>query len=1008
MLNLVLKGVVVILIVIITAPVKAQFKSVQTKDLNLLYYDFGHEYLVNHTLRSYTNALRFHERMFGYQPKEPITIIMEDFGDYGNAGASSIPRNVVLMGIAPFKHAFETNTANERINVLANHELVHIVALDMTSKNDRLYRKFFGGKIDPAQSDPISMIYGYMTAPRRYSPRWYHEGIAEFMTTWMSGGIGRVMGTYDEMRFRTMVRDGDHIYDAIGLESEGTTVDFEVGANSYMYGTRFMSYLAQQHGPDKLIKWVARTDDSKRYYASQFKNVYGSSLDDEWSKWIQFENGWQQANLARVRENPVTIGRPLTNRPLGGISRAVFDTERNRIYAAIAYPGKVAYIAEINPVTGDTRHIVDLEGPALHFVSSLTYDASSRTIFYTNDNNKWRDLMSVNLDTGKQERLIKDARVGDLVFNNQDKSIWAVRHLNGIASIVRIPAPYTEWNLIHAMPYGDDVYDIDVSPDGSQLTAAISNVAGNQRLVMMQTDSLLQRKYRPTVLGQFEENSPASFVFSPDGKYLYGSTYYTGVSNIVRYNLDDSKMEWLSNAETGLFKPIPVWSDSLVAFEYTAQGFVPVVIPNTPYTNVSAIEFLGNTIAETHPAVTRWGAPAPSPRNVNMDSLITKREAYVPSKQMSFTGGYPIIRGYKDYLAPGIRLDFADPVRFQKMNITVGYSPTKSLDAPEQFHASFNLERIMWSYFANYNASDFYDLFGPTKTSRKGHSLGVRYKRTLVYEVPRVSDFNVMAAYYGGLERLPEFQNITTSYARFLSTSASFNYANTLHSLGAVDSEKGIRWTLGMMNNTVLEDMGDQRIFFPRFYQNLDLGMPLPLKHSSLWLRTSTGISFSPKREPLGNFYLGGFGNNWVDHQSVRRYRTMSSFPGVDLNAIGGTNYVKVLGEWVLPPVRFKRLGIMSLYSNWSQLSLFTSGLVTNIGSPVFRYSSELLPPTGGSVTRTRELHRFYNVGAQVDFKLVMFSVLDATLSFGYANAFDYDNFQSRSDEFMVSLKLLR
>ena len=50
------------------------------------------------------------------------------------------------------------------------------------------------------------------------------------MTTWMNGGIGRVMGGYDEMMFRTMVRDSMHIYDAVGLESEGTTNDFEIGS----------------------------------------------------------------------------------------------------------------------------------------------------------------------------------------------------------------------------------------------------------------------------------------------------------------------------------------------------------------------------------------------------------------------------------------------------------------------------------------------------------------------------------------------------------------------------------------------------------------------------------------------------------------------------------------------------------------------------------------------------------------------------------------------------------
>ena len=44
------------------------------------------------------------------------------------------------------------------------------------------------------------------------------------------------MGFYDEMYFRSIVDAGEPLYSLIGLETEGTTVDFQVGANSYLYG----------------------------------------------------------------------------------------------------------------------------------------------------------------------------------------------------------------------------------------------------------------------------------------------------------------------------------------------------------------------------------------------------------------------------------------------------------------------------------------------------------------------------------------------------------------------------------------------------------------------------------------------------------------------------------------------------------------------------------------------------------------------------------------------------
>jgi hypothetical protein len=999
-----LKSILIVLLLSVSGTALAQFKKVETKDFKLVYYDFSHQYLVNHTLRTYTTALRYHEKKFGYKYHDRITILMEDLGDYGNAGASSVPSNIVLMGIAPFKHVYETNATNERINVLANHELVHIVALDMANKNDRLFRKFFGGKVDPDQYDPISMFYGYLTAPRRYSPRWYHEGIAEFMTTWMAGGIGRVMGSYDEMRFRAMVRDGDHIYDAMGLESEGTTVDFEVGANSYMYGTRFMSYLAYTYGPESLITWVARTDSSKSYYARQFKNVYGKSLDHAWTDWIAWEKEWQEANLDRIRENPTTQTRAITNRPLGGVSRPQLDSTTGNYYLGIAYPGSIAHIAEFNPKTGTTNRLIDVEGAALHFVTSIAFEPKSRVLLYNNDNGKWRDLMSFDLATKKKTRLIKDARVGDLVINPADQSLWGIRHLNGISSIVRIPAPYTDWNLVYAMDYGYEAYDIDISPDGKWLSGAVSDLTGSSTLRMWSIEELMKGKVQPKILGDFEENSPSAFTFSPDGNFLYGSTYYTGVSNIVRYDIENERLEWLSNAESGLFRPTPVSSDSLMAFEYTSKGFLPVMMGNQVQTEVSAIEYLGNTMIEKHPQLADWASPAIPPSEQPMSELITAEGKYHGNKEMRMTGSYPIVQGYKDAIAGGVRLDFSDPFRFSRLNLSLSWSPDASLPSDERIHAAFNYENMIWGFNGSYNGADFYDLFGPTKTSRRGYSLGTRYKKILRYEPPLTSEFNASLTYYGNLERLPEYQNVTTSFGNFATLTALYQSNKVLSSLGAVEAEKGIRYQFGFLGNSVPENIGDQRVFFPRVYQNLDLGTPFAIPHSSLWLRTSLGYSFSPKREPLGNFYLGGFGNNWIDHKANRRYRTMSSFPGVDLNAIGGTNYAKLMGEWVMPPIRFKRLGFMSLYSNWAQLSLFNTALVTNIGSPVFKTSRD----DQGQLVSTRERHSFYNAGAQLDIKLVVFSVLDATMSFGYASAFDLDLDRKRTDEWMISLKLLR
>ncbi|HUI65670.1 MAG TPA: hypothetical protein VL126_12590, partial [Bacteroidota bacterium] len=215
---------------------QAQVYNLKAQNFNLIYYDSVQNYLVPHVTRCFENALSFHQRLFQWTPSEEITVFMEDFDDYMHAGATSIPHNYLFLGIEPEKYVFDTFSTNERFNWVMNHELAHIVALDKASSGDRLFRSLFFGKVQPIADHPLSMVYSYLASPRVYAPRWYHEGIAVFLETWMSGGIGRTLGGYDEMVFRSMVRDSSYFYDIVGLQSEGTTVDFQVGANAYLYG----------------------------------------------------------------------------------------------------------------------------------------------------------------------------------------------------------------------------------------------------------------------------------------------------------------------------------------------------------------------------------------------------------------------------------------------------------------------------------------------------------------------------------------------------------------------------------------------------------------------------------------------------------------------------------------------------------------------------------------------------------------------------------------------------
>jgi len=962
--------------------------SQRTADHNLIYIDPLQTFLAPHAARCYQNSLMKHREILGFEPDQDATVFLRDFSDYGNASATGVPRNILLFDIAPMRFTFETFATSERMCNLMNHELVHVIASDQATQGDKRARKFFRGKVAPIDKHPETILYSMMTSPRIYAPRWYHEGIAVFLETWMGGGYGRAQGAYDEMVFRSMVRDDAHFYDPLGLESEGSKIDFQVGVNHYLYGTRFLSYVAYTYSPEKLVEWVRRQEGSKGHYSAQFEHVFGLPMDEVWQSWIEFEHEFQNANLQAVRQFPITPHNDLSDRGLGSISRTFYEPEAEKLHWALRYPGVVAHIGNLSIEDGGIQNLADVKGPMLYSVTSLAFDPEARKLYYTADNYAFRDLMSIDIDTGETEMLLKDARVGDLVFNKNDRSLWGVRHSNGIATVVRLPHPYEEWNQIHSFPYGQVLYDLDVSPDGQLLSASFGEANGRQSLRIFSIESLLQGNVAAEQQFDFGQAVPEGFVFSPDGQYLFGSSYYTGISNIFRYELATGDLEAVSNAEAGFFRPLPREDGSLVVLRYSGQGFVPTVINPQPLEDVSAISFLGTEIIKKYPQLQEWQTGTPA--DVPLDEMIISEEPYSGFGNLGLQSIYPVLEGYKDEIALGLNATFSDPIMLDQIDFSISHSIASDLPSSEDIHAKIEWQHVVtsmtplsgtWRAMLRHNAADFYDLFGPTKVSRKGQSATVQYDKILIYDDPRELELNLDLSHYMNMDQLPRYQNIDVTFDNMTTLAASLSYTHVRKSLGAVDDEKGFKWrVIGAATNVDGENI-------PKFFGNFDFGFALPWAHSSIWLRNSAGVAIGDVDDPFANFFFGGFGNNYVDSGEIKRYREEYTLPGYELNEFGGRNFFRSLLEWNLPPWRFSNIGGERFYLSWARPALFATTVVTNTDKSSLKRNAS-------------------SIGAQVDFRFTVLSQLDMTFSLGYAVGFG-DDVVGSPDEFMFSLKIM-
>jgi hypothetical protein len=220
---------------------------------------------------------------------------------------------------------------------------------------------------------------------------------------------------------------------------------------------------------------------------------------------------------------------------------------------------------------------------------------------------------------------------------------------------------------------------------------------------------------------------------------------------------------------------------------------------------------------------------------------------------------------------------------------------------------------------------------------------------------------------------------VPTAIEDILSLDLGLRYSHTDKSIGSVDHEKGLRWELALS----VDDSDLDTVLKPRL--GLDFGFALPWRHSSLWFYNAAGTTNGDRADPLGSFYFGGFGNNYVDDREVKRYRDYYSLPGFEIDEIGTSDFAKSVAEVNLPPIRFREVGKPGFFLSHIRPAVFFATLVADPGDSAER-----------TVT---------SVGTQFDLAFTIVHRLPMTFSVGYAAA--YEDGRRRDDEWMVSLKIL-
>lgn len=980
---------------------KYEQDSVGSKGARLVYYAPGLSQYIPHIMRQYERARFMHTELWNVgAPLQPPVMLLTDLQDDGNGGASPLPVNYISIGMAPVNLSYYVMPTVERYAHLFKHEYTHTVMTDRPSSRERHFRALFGAKVVADNHYPMSMLWSYLTTPRWYAPRWYHEGIACFMETWLSGGVGRALGGYDEMYFRSVAHENAPMSTVVGLESEGSTKDFQLGTNAYLYGTRFVNYLVMRHGLDSVMTFYNRTDSSKTFFAAQFKKVFGKSLRKEWKEWQEYERLHQHRNFELLGQYPVTETEALISKPYGSASPLVVDDSMNVAYTAVNYPGDFAHLERIDLTTGRRSRLCNIDGVMLYQVAYVALDKKRQRLFWTDRNSSWRGIRwkrvgeNAAYDGVPMDGKLKYQRVSNIVYDNVRDCLYGLLSHEGVTHLVRYDASLKKREVIYTFKFGVSVTDLDVSRDGKMLSMTMVGAKGENSLILFNVTDLDNAKFSYRTLITLDDSNLSQFRFSPDGTVLTGSSYYTGVSDIWAVSVADGSMHLLSNTQTGLFAPYLTASDTLYAMQFSRDGLTPVRFPYKEIHDCNAVEYLGQKAYERNPHLASLASIGSGRKEVSFSEIYDSIKIYNPIKETLFQGAYPDVSGFTDRSAwnnvtpvLGYVFTFSDPLGINTINLATGVSPWSANPWKNRFHAAAEWKYQSWRISASWNKTDFYDLFGPTRRSRKGYDVGVGYKMEYTMQSPFRWYWEATVNAYGDMDALPMFQNIavTDGINSFQTASFSVGASRTRTSLGGIMPEQGYECEVSgyayMANGKM----------FPSLSLSLDEGVLLPfMRNTSGWLRMAVGHNFGDYASSFGNEYFGGFRNNYVDHGDVCRYRTVNAMPGADIDGISAHSFCKATGEINFQPIRFRNVGMLCLYPTYAQMSLFATDLVAN--------------PWGKG-----RFNNYVSIGGQVNVEILLFNYMKTTWSFGYARCLSQQSsgLPRSSGEWLLTLKLL-
>lgn len=780
---------------------------------------------------------------FKWRPKGKTNILVTDHHDEANGLATTLPYKFLNIRITSPDPDQSLHLYDNWLRTLIMHEYTHIIHLSQ-----------YGGVVTP-----LRYMFGSTIAPNGTTPGWMREGIATVQETQHTDG-GRGRSAYSDMIVRTAV-----------LQNEFPKIDQVSGPGwawpgaegQYIYGVKFLQYLRDKYGEDKLMEFSERMSKTLMPYSVniQSKRVWKKSFYTLWKEWQASLKPQYDQVAADLKAKGLTPLSPITKLGKDTVITAVaYAPDGKHVAYSMSSPHENATIKLLNLETGKHEVLVK-KFPATQL--SFTPDGTGLYFSATSLHKRYylfRDLFYVDLAAKKRIKVTGGLRAQDPDIGPDGKSVVMTTNEDGTKQLVVFDVVSRKMiTLPIDAPKHAHYAHPRWSPDGKMIAVSVWR-EGSRDIYIYDVNGKLVRQFSD------DDAIDSEVAWARDGKSIYFSSDRSGVSNIYVADVKTGATRQLSNVLTGAFSPtLSPDGKHMVVKYYTGKGYelMSMAVPGGK---------------ELPPVI---AAPKPVKEQGDTKAIVASDEKEAsaelpevtpidtPKKEYASFGGALLLPHYlspffttlDDGVLFGVVTGSSDPLNRHSWQAGANYR-TDTQHVGYSASYTYSRWRPMFSLsFMDYSTTlgKLTFLSGGVTSTKNIYEARRRAAATVAYPFNKQS----VALMYAFEHResisrpaLTGAEDALLNFGRFAGPTLLYAYSDVDKTKAAISLERGQKVrALLTLNEKVFGTLGDnvQRIFSGDFRKYF----PMPWRHHVIATRVAGGIAFGQELVQ-GTFTLGG------------------------------------------------------------------------------------------------------------------------------------------------------